>query len=733
MNHKIEELQNAYNKTRSDYEKLLIKDFELEKERDHLLRMLERCDLEKKYLLAEDDRKNRIIKEIMSKPHQRAYNLAKKVLKSENIYEKYPPVAPPELENLEPKIIAKELTNCYEDNVDFSKYSSDIKPLAFYLPQYHTFPENDKWWGKGFTEWTNVKAAKPLFKGHNQPRVPHDDFGYYTLTDKDIFQKQIKLAKQHGVYGFSFYYYWFSGKRLMEKPLDLWLKNKDLDFPFCLCWANENWTRTWDGKEKDVLISQQYTKDDPKKFIRDIKDFLLDPRYIRVNGKPILLIYEPHKIPNSKEAFKLMKEEAKKIGIGEILIWSRNITFGESYTSENIDAEFDFFPNGFRFINRCPSDAKTKNGSYYDYKEAVLQLDNYGTYKHHFSTKPYYYSVAMGWDNSSRRKNNFATFYNYSPRWFYYWLKIVIDKTRAINPPDQRFIFINAWNEWAEGTYLEPDKKLGYANINTLSRAIFNLPYDKDTVIINDLPTPTKNPNYKIALQAHIFYTDLADEIFTTLNKISLEYDLYITTDSIEKKRFLDKALESYNLKANHIKIEVYKNKGRDILPFLKQMEKVYKKYDIIGHIHSKKSLYDDFGDSWRKYQFSQLLGSSHLKKIFALFNQKNIGLVYPSPFYKIDPLTQLGSNLDQINSLLEKMGLSDFNGDEDTVKFPASSMFWARTKAIQKIFELNLSDSDFPDEQGQIDQTTAHAVERLFGIVPEKCGYKIMQFYNKD
>ena len=187
----------------------------------------------------------------------------------------------------------------YEENMDFSNNITDIKTIALYLPQYHSIKENDKWWGKGFTEWKNVKKAKSLYKGHHQPRIPGDEtnyLGYYNLTNPETIKKQVKLAKSHGIYGFGIYYYWFSGKRLLELPLNILLNNKDIIIKFFLIWANENWTKRWDGKDDEILIKQDYKEIDSENFIKDIMIYLKDDRYIRINEKIIIGIYEPMKI-----------------------------------------------------------------------------------------------------------------------------------------------------------------------------------------------------------------------------------------------------------------------------------------------------------------------------------------------------------------------------------------------------------------------------------------------------
>lgn len=365
----------------------------------------------------------------------------------------------------------------YQEDIDYSNYETDIKTIAFYLPQFHTFKENDRWWGKGFTEWTNTRKSLPKFEGHYQPRVPHKDIGYYKLDNSETMKKQILLAKKHGIYGFCFYYYWFSGKRLMVKPLDIFLNDKSLDFPFCLCWANENWSRTWDGADKDILIKQDYSKNDYKKFINDIKKYTTDERYIKIDNKPVILVYNPLQIPNFKELVEKWRFYAKKIGIGDIYIMANNYIINEDYEfSDYVDAEFDFAPHGF-----CHDASKIhglKTELAFNYGKVVEDIKN--IYKEHFPIKPFYYSCTMGWDNSARKDKDYKIYYNYSLKSFYNWLQIIIDETRRRNNKDNRYIFINAWNEWAEGTYLEPDEKYGYANINTLSNAIFDLPFEKE-------------------------------------------------------------------------------------------------------------------------------------------------------------------------------------------------------------------------------------------------------------
>jgi len=622
-------------------------------------------------------------------------------------------------------------TSEYQENIVFDAFTPLVKTLAFYLPQYHEIAENNAWWGKGFTEWTNTKKSKPLFDGHYMPREPHEDIGYYNLEDIEVLKKQVQLAKQHGLYGFAFYYYWFSGKRLLEKPVDLLLKHPEIDFPFVLCWANENWTRTWDGLEKEVLISQEYREEDPYLFIKDWKKYVDDPRYIRIEGKPVLMVYNPGAIKKFSDVCKKWREASKDLGIGEIIIWSKNdIARNDVTNSEFVDGEFDFAPHGFTL----PNDEITgiQNASnIVNYSKLVSFLGE--TYDNHYPLRPFQYSVTMGWDNAARRQTGFKIYYNYSLESFYTWSTLAIKKLYQ-NSFENTFFLVNAWNEWGEGTYLEPDKKYGYANINTLSKAICGIPFRANFKVFTGKKSLPKFMK-KIAVQCHVFYVDILEEILQYLNHISVAYDLYISTDSEEKKKKILEILDNYSI--HYYEVEIYENRGRDILPMLLQMKDRISNYDYFLHLHTKKSVSLDNGENWRQYLFDHLLGSTeYVNSILDTFEkQENLGLIYPIPhkasFYQlINPNGSIGGNQEYLEKLFSDLSLSKDKISKQ-MTFPHGSMFWAKTAAIKDLFQC-YDESSFANENGQLDGTYAHAIERVFDVLAEKNGYETLEVLNK-
>ncbi len=362
----------------------------------------------------------------------------------------------------------------YEEDEDFSNHKTDIKAIAYYLPQFHAIPENDEWWGAGFTEWTNTRKSEPLFPGHYQPREPHDDIGYYDLSDIRVLKKQVSLAKRHGIFGFCFYHYWFHGKRLLGKPVDLLLNHPEIDMPFCLCWANETWSKKWDGKDHLILIKQTFSPEDDLHFIRFLAPYFRDPRYLRVGGKPLLMVYRVSKIPNPLETVQRWRNWARENGIGELHLVA--VTHGEVFPHTSLgDIGFDayaaFPPHNFPCKEIDGHGKLFVGGHRFDYESGV------DAYLPATTNSPMYEGCTIGWDNTPRFGQNATIYLNFSLYHYYIWLQKIIGNTRARHSnPDDRLIFINAWNEWAEGAYLEPDKKYGYAYLNTTSKALFDIP-----------------------------------------------------------------------------------------------------------------------------------------------------------------------------------------------------------------------------------------------------------------
>lgn len=342
--------------------------------------------------------------------------------------------------------------------------NTDIKTIAWYLPQFHTFKENDEWWGKGFTEWTNVKKAVPLYEGHYQPRVPHKDIGYYDLSDINVMRKQVEIAKNYGLYVFCFYHYDFSGKRLMEKVVDNYIKCKDIDFNFCLSYANENWTRKWDGAENEILIKQDYSERDDKNFIKSLQIYFDDERYIKIDGKPILLVYKPFIFPDINKTAEIWRNyQIKNTGKDLFLIFTCSAMFDKSKYNPNhfgFDEYVDFTIHNAIYGAKLRVNGKANAISYRSFVNDIINSDISTDVKS-------YKDLFLLWDNSPRTKIH-SLLDNFSFDLYREWIKYNIKYTRENFKEDRRFMFINAWNEWGEGTYLEPDEKNGYTALNIL-------------------------------------------------------------------------------------------------------------------------------------------------------------------------------------------------------------------------------------------------------------------------
>lgn len=336
-----------------------------------------------------------------------------------------------------------------------SKSIGDVRLIAFYLTQYHPIEQNDTWWGKGFTEWTNVTKAEPLFDGHYQPRLP-TDFGFYDLRVRETRREQIRMAKEYGIYGFCYHYYWFSGQRLLEQPLDDMLADPQSDMPFCLCWANENWTRRWDAAEQQILIAQRYLPNDDLEFIKSLIPYISDPRYIRIGGAPFLIVYRPQHLPNAKSTLATWRAYCRETGIGEIFVCAALTHGNTDYAQFGCDGGVEFPPHNLACRNvaaKIPFQQPFLGfvGEYEEIANLYLRRE----YPH----KNVFRGVFPAWDNTPRVGERAVIVLNSSPSNYEYWLSQAIARTREDFPEQERFVFINAWNEWAEGCHLEPDRR----------------------------------------------------------------------------------------------------------------------------------------------------------------------------------------------------------------------------------------------------------------------------------
>jgi GT2 family glycosyltransferase len=343
-----------------------------------------------------------------------------------------------------------------------------VRAIAFYLPQYHPIPENDAWWGKGFTEWTNVARAKPLFPGHRQPRVPAD-LGFYDLRLPEIREAQAELAVRHGLAGFCYYHYWFNGKRLLERPLLDVLALKRPAFPFCVCWANENWTRRWDGHDDQVLIRQQHSPEDDRLFLESLLPCFQDGRYIRVNGRPLLLVYRPQLLPDVARTIAIWRQLASEAGFGDLYlaaVQSFDAEWNVDPRPSGFDAAVEFPPHGLAVPMARPRGFRGA-ARFFDYEESAERFMMRPVPQY-----PLLRTVMPSWDNSPRRQERADIFLNASPEVYGRWLQTIVRQTRQLRFGDERLLFINAWNEWAEGNYLEPDHEHGHAYLEATARAL---------------------------------------------------------------------------------------------------------------------------------------------------------------------------------------------------------------------------------------------------------------------
>jgi len=631
-------------------------------------------------------------------------------------------------------LLENKKTYYFEDEYDKSYIRGEQDPrlIAFYLPQFHPIKQNDIAWGKGFTEWTNVTSGQPRFIGHQQPILP-SGLGFYDLRIEDNIFRQIELAKKYGVYGFCFYYYWFSGEKILDKPLDSFLSHKDWDFNFMICWANENWTRRWDGRDKDVIIAQKYLEDDPVKFIKDVEHILLDRRYIRHNNKPVLIIYRGSELKAPDRYIECWRDYFKKKHNQDLEILSMMNFDASDPRQYGFDAGVEFSPlTDYRMssFNKVKSRVYNLNSRMIDLNFTGAVVDYRSLIEKRGSDVgfdfPTYRCLSPSWDNEARKKGKGSlTLYGANPDLYTTWLdSIVKDEVSKKKSP---MIFVNAWNEWAEGAILEPTAHNGYSVLNRTVETLARYSANKTNIKNFKMFRIDKQDNHKLAIVVHVYYEDCWDYIQNKLSCLDTKsYDLFVTYTKISEN-WIDKIKKCYP----NVNLKLVPNRGRDILPFLFTINRLEQLgYNKILKIHTKKSKHRDDGNVWFEELIDSLLpGKSVINKIISTLDTNQPVVIGPKGHY-VSLSKYIGGNKRKIQECLSRACQEDKLNliIDNKVGFFAGSMFWCNIDALRPFMKLHLIPEDFESERSQIDGTLAHAVERLLSSSLLSSELKIMQ-----
>ena len=612
----------------------------------------------------------------------------------------------------------KLLETQYEDNFDFSNFSTTIKPIAIYFPNIYL----DDF--KNLISLSKQDICEEVIRYYYDGDVIENIS--YSLNNKRFLEninfeyqfiiRQIQLAKTHGIYGFGIYIYWFSGNIFIDKYINQFLDNKNINFHFLFIFNNRNIKY----KSNKNLINKIYDKRNPELIILLLKSYFLDERYIKIDYKPVICIDDDNSRDSEilKSTNLLFRKFSKQFGIGEIYLVNslKYKNYSEATNlQQSFNAGYELLPD-FLLNQNLLIDFRDNSTFFSGLIYKSISFKNLNKF-------PIFRGSTL--ENKIKIENH-TIFNDYYPEYFYVMNKMIIDWITNFKKGSDIF-FINAWNNYKNGAYLEPNPYFGYSSINSLSKALFNLSFIIPTYNFSNFIN-----NILVAVQVHVFYIDLLNEVILNTNNIPVKFDLYITTDSNQKKIFIQDNLKKFS-KAVNYKVKKVNNKGRDIYPLLIQMRKKFKKYKYICHVHTKKSIkVPEYGKAWRKYLFKNILGSGEkILTILADFEKhKKLGFVFPETFYeaKLYALEMDESLKNAINYLLNKM----FKGYKMglTLEFPAGDMFWAKSQAIYQIF-INDFSQDICNENEPL--TILYALERIWLYMVKLNGYyykKTCEYY---
>jgi len=609
-------------------------------------------------------------------------------------------------------------------SLDFDPARSRVQLVAYYLPQFHIIPENEESWGRGFTEWTNVTRALPQFAGHYQPHLPAD-LGFYDLSNEEVLERQAALARRYGIAGFCIHYYWFGGKRLLERPLATLYRRKDIDIRFCLCWANETWSRRWDGSEQDVLIPQIRTPESDKRFIEDAVRYMDDPRYIKIDDRPVLVVYRSELLADPERTIEHWRNVALK-AVGKDLFLLRAMSFKPTTLVNGFDASVQFPPHHLDAADTSASKSPFNpdfSGRVYDYP-ALLATVKRQFREYDFSVIP---AVMTGWDNMPRCGSAGACYHGSTPAHYAAWLAEAAYFAKQKPVGGSSHVFINAWNEWAEGAHLEPDQKFGHAYLRATVEVL--RPYceveaqSPAPLPIATIPAADAAGKSDTALVIHASCCDALHFILSGMDHLN-ERDLFISISEGAERKLMP-AIARLAPRAN---IFIFADKGRDSRPFLYILERIIDHgYRYFVKVRAERN--QDQANGGRSgddgvLPLLALYRAAVMGEFFA--EHPRIGLVAAAGQVRSNTRdTGSSGNLAWLERLCRELKLGDAPRE---FSFVGNNMYAGRVEALESLTRVNRFGDRFEEELDQLDGTLAHALERFVGVMLANQGLSIAQ-----
>lgn len=596
------------------------------------------------------------------------------------------------------------------------------KLIAFYEPHFSAASQCSSPW-QDSSAWVWIARAVPQFVGHYQPHLP-GDLGFYAPGAAEVIREQVRLARLYGVHGFCFHYYWSPAKTVANRSLQQYMASELHGMPFCICWANEESQSHADSSASDMSATLGASEHRDAAFIRDAEHVLLHPDYLRIGGRPLLIISRPALVPRLRELLQRWRDYFRESRHGELFLAMLQRD-DEDPREYGFDAAIEFPPysltgdlaplNGRLQIVNPNYDGRVVDSGDILKRASSRQVPPYDLFR----------GIFPMWDNEARHPGAGYTVAHSTPAHYRRWLACALEYAREHPVQGERMVFVNAWNAWMDGAHLEPDSRHGYAYLQA-TREVLQRHAAQSAGFFRVSPSPMgaePAAPVRVCVVIHAFYPELLAEILALLDGWTLPYRIVVTTVQ-DRVAQVEAVLQGVEVP---VEVVVVENHGRDILPFLRVAASLVDVGErLILKLHTKRSLHRTDGNAWRRDMLYKLADKTNAERIFRAFKDNGkVGLVAPDG-HVLPMSANWKANADRVRFLCDCMGIA--SAELESEAFAAGSMFYIRTEALRPLLDMRFDPSEFEGEAGQVDGTLAHAIERCFSIVARNSGFLVTQ-----